>query len=294
MGMIVRPYRRGHCRGAIHCAHARFAPIHRARGGVGARPGELVDVVFGYAGQPILHHVSLAISPASTSPWSGRTGPARAAPRSSLLGGLYEPWEDWVEVLGRNPRELAAGRPGARLFGVVPQTALLFNGTVLENVALFDPSVSREMAEDAVRLAGAEGFVETLPHGYETLLAGVGGGRGMRHHLPGRRRCWRWPGRWCWTRRAVLLDEATAAIDAATEAALAAALRSGVVGRRRGLLTVAHPAGDGPRGRPGDRARGRPDRRGGPPRRADPPGRAVRGAGGAGGGWDWRDAPPER
>ena len=124
----------------------------------------------------------------------------------------------------REPARACGGRPGARLFGVVPQTALLFNGTVLENVALFDPSVSREMAEDAVRLAGAEGFVETLPHGYETLLAGVGGGRGMRRNLPGQTALLALARALVLDPPLILLDEATAAIDAATEAALAAAL----------------------------------------------------------------------
>ena len=258
-----------------------------------APAGELEDVVFGYApGQPILHHVSLAIAPGEHVALVGRTGAGKSS-ALSLLGGLYEPWEGRVAVLGRNPRELAPAER-RRLFGVVPQTALLFNGTVLENVTLFDPTVSREMAEEAVRLAGAEGFVEALPHGYETLLAGVGGGRGMRLSA-GQTALLALARALVLDPPLILLDEATAAIDASTEATLAAALRAGVVGRRRGLLTVAHRLATA---READRVI---VLEGGRIVEEGPPGELI-GRGGRfaalveleAAGWDWRDAPPER
>jgi ATP-binding cassette subfamily B protein len=200
--------------------------------------GELDDVVFGYApGQPILHHVSIAIQPGEHVALVGRTGAGKSS-ALSLLGGLYEPWSGRVAVLGHNPRALGPAER-RKLFGVVPQTALLFNGTVIENVALFDPSVSREMVERAVELAGADGFVASLPHGYDTLLAGVGGGRGVRLSA-GQTALLALARALVLDPPLILLDEATAAIDAAAEAALASALRSGVLGRQRGLLTVAH------------------------------------------------------
>ena len=200
--------------------------------------GELDDVVFGYAaGDPILHRVSIAIQPGEHVALVGRTGAGKSS-ALSLLGGLYEPWEGRVFVLGRNPRSLAPAER-RRLFGVVPQTALLFNGTVVENVSLFDPAVTREMVERAVVLAGADTFVASLPHGYDTQLAGVGGGRGVRLSA-GQTALLALARALVLDPPLILLDEATAAIDASAEAALASALRLGVIGQRRGLLTVAH------------------------------------------------------
>jgi ATP-binding cassette, subfamily B, multidrug efflux pump len=281
--------------GAMHQrAKHSGAPAETVVPGAPATPaGELVDVLFGYApGQPILHHVSLAIAPGEHVALVGRTGAGKSS-ALSLLGGLYEPWEGRVGVLGQNPRELVAA-DRRRLFGVVPQTALLFNGTVLENVTLFDPSVSREMVEDAVRLAGAGGFVEGLPHGYETLLAGVGGGRGMRLSA-GQTALLALARALVLDPPLILLDEATAAIDAATEAALATALRAGVVGRQRGLLTVAHRLATA---READRVI---VLEGGRIVEEGPPGDLIHRGGRfaalvelEAAGWDWRDAPPER
>jgi ATP-binding cassette subfamily B protein len=204
----------------------------------GAPAGELRDVLFGYApGQPILHHVSIAIQPGEHVALVGRTGAGKSS-ALSLFGGLYEPWEGMVRVMGRDPRALTPAER-RRLFGVVPQTALLFNGTVAENVALFDTGVSREMVEGAVALAGADVFVASLPHGLDTELAGVGGGRGVRLSA-GQTALLALARALVLDPPLILLDEATAAIDAAAEATLATALRTGVVGQRRGLLTVAH------------------------------------------------------
>jgi ATP-binding cassette, subfamily B, multidrug efflux pump len=267
-------------------------PLRRGEGERSTPAGELVDVLFGYAqGYPILHHVSLSIARGEHVALVGRTGAGKSS-ALALLGGLYEPWEGRVSVLGQNPRDLAPAER-RRLFGVVPQTALLFNGTVLENVTLFDPAVSREVAERAVSLAGAENFVTALPHGFDTLLAGVGGGRGMRLSA-GQTALLALARALVLDPPLILLDEATAAIDAATEAALATALRAGVVGRQRGLLTVAHRLATA---READRVI---VLEGGRIVEEGSPGDLIRQGGRFGAlveleaaGWDWRDAPPE-
>ncbi len=263
----------------------------RGVGGEGTPAGELVDVTFGYAPEePILHQVSLAIQPGEHVALVGRTGAGKSS-ALSLLGGLYEPWDGQVCVLGQNPRDLAPAER-RRLFGVVPQTALLFNGTVVENVALFDPDVTLEMVERALTLAGAASFVAALPHGDQTLMAGVGGGRGMRLSA-GQTALLALARALVWDPPLILLDEATAAIDAATEAALATALREGVVGRRRGLLTVAHRLATA---READRVivleGGRIVEAGAPSDLIRQGGRFATLVELEAAGWDWRDAPP--
>jgi ATP-binding cassette subfamily B protein len=253
--------------------------------------GELVEVTFGYApGQPILHQVSIAIQPGEHVALVGRTGAGKSSVLS-LLGGLYEPWNGRVAVLGRNPRDLEPGER-RRLFGVVPQTALLFNGTVVENITLFDPEVTPEMIERSLALAGADAFVAALPHGDQTLMAGVGGGRGMRLSA-GQTALLALARALVWDPPLILLDEATAAIDAATEAALATALREGVVGRRRGLLTVAHRLATA---READRVvvleGGRIVEEGAPSDLIHEGGRFATLVELEAAGWDWRDAPP--
>ena len=279
------PARRGGARGA------GASGASSASGRAGTPSGLLDNVLFGYApGQPILHHVTIAIQPGEHVALVGRTGAGKSS-ALALLGGLYEPWEGAVTVLGQNPRALAPA-DRRRLFGVVPQTALLFNGTVEENVALFDPGVSRDRVERAVELAGAAGFVAGLPHGYETLLAGVGGGRGMRLSA-GQTALLALARALVLDPPLILLDEATAAIDASSEAALAAALRAGVVGQQRGLLTVAHRLATA---READRVI---VLEGGRIVEEGPPGDLIAGGGRfaalvelEAAGWDWRDAPP--
>ena len=255
--------------------------------------GALTDVTFGYSdGQPILHHVTLVIQPGEHVALVGRTGAGKSS-ALSLLGGLYEPWSGTVTVLGRNPRDLAPAER-RQVFGVVPQTALLFNGTAVENVSLFDPEVTPAMIERAIQMAGAASFVTGLPHGDQTLLAGVGGGRGMRLSA-GQTALLALARALVWDPPLILLDEATAAIDAASEAALALALREGVTGRQRGLLTVAHRLATA---READRVVVLEDGR---IIEEGPPGDLIRQGGRfatlvelEAAGWDWRDAPPMR
>ncbi|MGE3272299.1 MAG: ABC transporter ATP-binding protein [Chloroflexota bacterium] len=263
----------------------------RGRGEASQPAGELADVLFGYTeGQPILHHVNLVIQPGEHVALVGRTGAGKSS-ALSLLGGLYEPWSGRVTVLGQNPRSLAPAER-RRLFGVVPQTALLFNGTVVENVTLFDPEVTPEMVARAIEMAGATAFVASLPHGDQTLLAGVGGGRGMRLSA-GQTALLALARALVWDPPLILLDEATAAIDAATEAALSTALREGVIGRRRGMLTVAHRLATA---READRVI---VLEGGHIIEEGPPGDLIRRGGRfatlvelEAAGWDWQDAPP--
>jgi len=202
---------------------------------------ELRDVVFGYlAGRPVLHGITLTVRPGEHVALVGRTGAGKSS-AVRLLGGLYAPWSGRVRVAGLDPRTLSDdGR--RRVVGVVPQTVQLFSGTVLENLTLGDASVPRERVERATKMTAADRFVSALPQGYDTPLSGVGRGEGVQLS-EGQRQLLSLARALVWDPAVLLLDEATAAVDNATEAEFRAALRTAMqndAGRQRAVVTVAH------------------------------------------------------
>jgi ATP-binding cassette subfamily B protein len=121
-----------------------------------------------------------------------------------------------------------------RAMGVVQQVVQLFRGTVCDNLTLGDGSVSRASVRRAAAITGADAFIQALPQGYDTLLGGgVQLSAGQRQLLALTRAL-------VWDPAVLLLDEATAAIDSASEAAVRSALRAVVLDCGRTVLTVAH------------------------------------------------------
>ncbi|MDQ3828233.1 MAG: ABC transporter ATP-binding protein/permease [Candidatus Tectomicrobia bacterium] len=194
---------------------------------------EMREVFFGYLpNRPVLRGVSLAAQPGEHIVLVGRTGAGKSSVLH-LLGGLYTPWSGTVRVSGADPRLLTDGQR-RRSMGVVLQVVQLFRGTVLENLTLGDASVSREAVQRAAVIAGADAFIRALPEGYDTLLGeGVQLSAGQRQLLALTRAL-------VWDPAVLLLDEATAAVDSASESAFRAALRAAVMGCGRAVLTVAH------------------------------------------------------
>ncbi len=199
---------------------------------------ELRGVTFGYLeGSPVLRDVSLAVRPGEHVALVGRTGAGKTS-ILSLAGGLYAPWSGEVRILGRDPRALEP-EERQRLIGVVPQMVQLFAGTVVENLTLFDLDPPRDLVTHAATVAGASAIVGGLPLGYDTPLSGVGRGEGVqlsagqRQLLALARALVRDPA-------VLLLDEATAAIDSASDAAFRASLRASASERGCAVLTIAH------------------------------------------------------
>jgi ATP-binding cassette, subfamily B, multidrug efflux pump len=194
---------------------------------------EMRQVYFGYLpDRPVLRHVSLTAEPGEHLVLVGRTGAGKSSVLH-LLGGLYTPWSGTIQVSGADPAVLTDDQR-RRAMGVVLQAVQLFRGTVFDNLALGDGSVSREAAERAAVIAGADAFIRTLPQGYDTRLgSGVQLSAGQRQLLALSRAL-------VWDPAVLLLDEATAAVDSASEAAFQAALRAVVKVSHRAVLTVAH------------------------------------------------------
>jgi ATP-binding cassette subfamily B protein len=141
-------------------------------------------------------------------------------------------------VAGRDPAGLAEAERN-RVVGTVPQVVQLFSGTVIENLTLGDLSVTDEAARDAAVIAGADPFIRALPQGYQTLLSGGGSGAGT-HLSAGQQQLLALARALVHRPAVLLLDEATAAIDNASDAAFRAALRDRVLRRGCAVVTVAH------------------------------------------------------
>jgi ATP-binding cassette subfamily B protein len=194
---------------------------------------EMREVCFGYLpNRPVLRGVSLAAQPGEHIVLVGRTGAGKSSVLH-LLGGLYTPWSGTLRVSGADPTALTDDQR-RRALGVVLQVVQLFRATVFDNLTLGDGSVSREAVQRAAAIAGADAFIQALPQGYDTLLgSGLQLSAGQRQLLALTRAL-------VWDPAVLLLDEATAAVDSASEAAFRAALRAAVVGSGRAVLTVAH------------------------------------------------------
>lgn len=211
--------------------HARTAP--RASGDV----ADLTEVVFGYApDRPIVRGLSLSVAPGEHLVIVGRTGAGKTT-LLHLLGGLYAPWSGRVRVQGADPRGLDEPTR-RRTLGIVPQMVQLFSGTVRENLTFGDPTITEDAIRRAATIAGIDGLIEGLPQGYATPIAGLGGGAGVELSA-GQRQLLALARALAADPALLVLDEATSAVDVATDQAVREALRPGLAAGH-GVITVAH------------------------------------------------------
>jgi ABC-type multidrug transport system fused ATPase/permease subunit len=117
--------------------------------------------------------------------------------------------------------------------GVVPQDPFLFSDTIRENIAFGAPDLSDEEIARVARLAQADEFIERLPVGYDTVIGerGITLSGGQRQRLAIARALAVDP-------RILILDDATASVDASTEARIRLGLREAMKGRT--TLIIAH------------------------------------------------------
>lgn len=197
------------------------------------------DVSFHYeGGEPVLRDVSLTIERGDMIVLAGRSGIGKST-LVKLTLALYEPDEGRLfveDAAGERHAVSAATRP---YFAYVPQGNCLFAGTIRENVSLFDSAPDEERLWSALKGACAEDFVRALPQGLDTPLgeggAGISEGQAQRIAVA---RAWMSPA------PVLLLDEATASLDEATEQQLLTNIRAAgrtciMISHRPGVYRVA-------------------------------------------------------
>ena len=197
--------------------------------------GEIVfeNVSFTYPrGREVaLRDISLRIAPGETVALVGESGAGKST-LVNLAIGFRQPTTGWVSLDGHDLRELDL-RTYRRQIGVVPQTTLLFNGTLRENVTYGLEDVSDARLWQILAEANLADFVRALPQGFDTPLGESGTllSGGQRQRLAIARALVRDP-------RLVILDEATSALDTESERLVQEALVRLTTGRT--TLIVAH------------------------------------------------------
>lgn len=178
------------------------------------------NVTFRYPGtsEPALKGITFTIKPGQTAAVLGATGSGKST-LIQLIPRLFDPDEGIVRIDGRDVRTCDPAWLRSRI-GYAPQEALLFSGTVRDNLLWGKADATREEIVEAARIAQIHETIMRLPEQYETVIGQKGANLsgGQKQRLAVARALVRKPG-------VLLLDDSTSALDAKTEAALLAALK---------------------------------------------------------------------
>ena len=189
-------------------------------------------VSFGYGdGAPVIRDLNLHIRPGELVGIVGTTGAGKSS-LISLLCRFYDVREGSIRIDGHDVRDLRQ-QDLHRIVGLVQQEPYLYSGTVLDNVRMFDPSISREEVLRACQFIGADVIIERMQDGYDTRLSERGSGlsAGERQLISFARIIVFQP-------KILILDEATANLDSHTEQLIQQALH--LVSAGRTTLVIAH------------------------------------------------------
>jgi ABC-type multidrug transport system fused ATPase/permease subunit len=182
-------------------------------------------------GRPVLQDIDLELAPGKTIALIGHTGSGKTT-LTSLVPRFYDVTSGRVTLDGVDVRDVKLNSL-RHAIGVISQDPFLFSATVRENITFGAPDLDDAEVENIARLAQAHEFVEQLPDGYDTVIGerGITLSGGQRQRLAIARALAVDP-------RVLILDDATASVDASTEARIRVGLREAM--RDRTTLIIAH------------------------------------------------------
>ena len=195
---------------------------------------EFESVNFNYPSRPLqaaLSNFSMRVAPGETVAIVGPSGAGKSTVFQLLLR-FYDPQSGRIALDGVTTRDMLLSDLRQRV-GIVPQDAVIFSTSALENIRYGKPGATDDEAKAAAKAAFADEFIKALPEGYNTFLGerGVRLSGGQRQRIAIARAMLK-------NSPLLLLDEATSALDAESERMVQAALESAM--KDRTTLVVAH------------------------------------------------------
>jgi ABC-type multidrug transport system fused ATPase/permease subunit len=190
------------------------------------------QVSFAYApGRLVLQDIDLQLEPGRTVALIGHTGSGKTT-LATLVPRFYDATEGRITIDGVDVRNVKL-QSLRREIGIVSQDPFLFSATVRENIAFGRADATDEEIVRAATLAQAHDFIDELPDGYDTIIGerGITLSGGQRQRLAIARALIMEP-------RILILDDATASVDATTEARIRLGLREAMKGRT--TIIIAH------------------------------------------------------
>ncbi len=181
--------------------------------------------------RPILHDISFSIAPGQKVAVVGPSGAGKST-LARLLFRFYDVAQGRI-LINRQDISRVTQDSLRRAIGIVPQDTVLFNESLLYNIAYARPDASREDIEHAARLANIHNFISSLPQGYETIVGerGLKLSGGEKQRVAIARAILKNP-------RILVFDEATSSLDSHSEQAILEALRKAAA--HHTTLVIAH------------------------------------------------------
>ena len=192
---------------------------------------EYSDVSFGYIGKNVLNHISFSMKQGEMTALVGPSGSGKST-IASLLARFWDIKEGMIKLNGKDIKNISLGRLMDQI-SMVFQRVYLFKDTIYNNIAMGRPDATREEVVEAAKKARCYDLIRSLPEGFDTVIgeggASLSGGEKQRISIA---RCI------LKDSPIVILDEATASVDADNERAIQEAISE--LCKNKTLLVIAH------------------------------------------------------